>query len=68
MPKPPSEPRKYLTTAEAADILRLTTWQVVNLCRDNKLRATKPFGKWLIDPDDLDKHIAAKFNQSGDAA
>lgn len=39
---------KHLTTAEVADTLRLSVWQVVNLCRDGRLRATKPSGKWLV--------------------
>lgn len=54
---------RYLTSAEAADILRLSVWQTVNLCRDNKLRATKPSGQWLIAADDLQAFIDAGYNQ-----
>lgn len=53
---------KYLTTAEVADTLRLSVWQVVNLCRAGKLRATKPSGQWLIRPTDLESFIEAGYD------
>lgn len=55
--------QKYLTTSEAAGILRLTPWQVVNLCRSKKLPASKPSGQWLIATDDLAAFIEAGSNQ-----
>lgn len=58
---------KYLTTAEAAEILRLTPWQVVNLCRAKKLAASKPSGQWLIATADLEAFIAAGSNQKASA-
>ena len=54
---------RYLTTAEVADTLRLSVWQVVNLCRASKLRATKPSGQWLIRPADLEAYLNASFNE-----
>lgn len=59
---------QFMKTDEVAAVLRLTPWQVVNLCRAGKLRATKPSGQWLIDRADLDAYIEAGSNQSGDAA
>lgn len=55
--------QKYLTTAEVADVLRLSVWQVVNLCREGKLPATKPSGQWLISEIDLDAFLASGSNQ-----
>jgi len=54
---------RYLTTAEVAETLRLSVWQVVNLCRSGKLRATKPSGQWLIRPTDLDAFIEAGYER-----
>ena len=53
---------RFLTTAEVADILRLSVWQAVNLCRSGKLRATKPSGTWLIAAADLEDFIKAGSN------
>lgn len=52
----------FLTAPEAADILRVSPWQVVNLCRTGELKATKPGKKWLIRPDDLNAYIAGGSN------
>ena len=60
---------KYLTTEEVAAVMRLTTWRVLQLCRDGKLPATKPAGQWLIAQSDLDAYIASGSNQpAGDVA
>lgn len=53
---------EFLTAAEAADILRVGSWQVVALCRDGELRATKPGKKWLIRREDFDAYLAAGSN------
>ena len=52
-----------LTAAEAADILRIGTWQVVKLCRAGILPATKPGKAWLISADDLRAYLDAHSNQ-----
>lgn len=62
-----SRPR-YLTCDEVADRLRTTPITVVRLCRDGKLPATKPAGKWLISEDDLAAHLDAKRNQGEKAS
>lgn len=56
------DPSPYLTAAEAADILRMTPIGVIRLCREGKLPATKPAGKWLISRDDLQAHLEAAHN------
>lgn len=62
-----TNPRKFLTAAEAAAILRVTPVAVADACRSGELRATKPLKAWLIDPADLDAYIAAHYNQGGAA-
>lgn len=58
---------KMLTAAEAADILRCGPWQVVKLCRDKELVASKPGRAWLISEDALTDYIAKHLNTT-DAA
>jgi len=58
---------RYLTTAEVAETLRLSVWQVVNLCRSGKLRATKPSGQWLIRPTDLEAFLEAGYEHQPQA-
>lgn len=58
-----SELPPMLTAAEASDILRISPWQVVKLCRDRELPATKPGKAWLIRPADLTAYLDAHSNQ-----
>jgi excisionase family DNA binding protein len=58
----------FLTASEAAARLRVGTFQVVELCREGKLRATKPGRMWLILPADLEAYIAAGYNDSEKSA
>jgi excisionase family DNA binding protein len=57
----------FLTAGEVADRLRVGTYQVVELCREGKLRATKPGKMWLILPADLEAYIAAGYNDAESA-
>lgn len=52
----------YLTAAEVAQRLRTTPINVLRLCRANKIPATKPFGRWLIEERDLEAYIEAGRN------
>jgi excisionase family DNA binding protein len=58
----------FLTVAEVAPVLRVDPESVGEMCRSGRLPATKPAGRWLIHPDDLDAFIAAGSNQPSDAA
>ena len=40
---------KYYTVTEVAATLRCTETHVNRLCRKGKLKAIKPFGKWLVE-------------------
>lgn len=54
-------PAKYLTIAEAADILRLSTWAVYKLAPRDDFPAYKPagVGTWRIPADELDAWMKA---------
>lgn len=39
-----------MTADEVAPVLRVTPYQVTQLCKSGKLRATKPGRNWLIEP------------------
>lgn len=45
------DPIELRTVAEVAEQLRMTPWQVTKMCREGKLRATKPGKSWLIPTD-----------------
>jgi len=54
---------EYLTCAQVAPILHMKNpAEVSRLCYAGKIPASKPFGKWLIHPDDLAELIESKRN------
>ena len=57
----PTPAAKYLTIAEAADILRLSTWAVYKLAQRDDFPAYKPegIGTWRIDASELDAWVKA---------
>lgn len=55
--------KTYLTVAEVAEVLRLDPESVGEMCRDGRLPATKPAGRWLIDSTDFAAFIAAGSNR-----
>lgn len=60
--------QRYLTVDEVARLLRTTPYSVTRKCRDKVLRATKPFGTWLIYAEDVEELLAAKANDVSDEA
>ena len=48
---------RWLTTSEAASIAHACESTIRRACQDWRLVASKPFGRWLIDPAELDKYI-----------
>ena len=52
----PTEIRTF-TAAEAAEILKVTAFEVTKLCRDERIRAHKPGKFWLIFEADLFDYI-----------
>ena len=55
---------RYYTIAEAAQILRCSPKSVWTLCREHKIPATRPAGKWLIPVDEFYDWVAAGGNQA----
>lgn len=49
-------------------MLRIGTYQVIELCREGKLRATKPGKSWLIRSEDVEAYIAGGYNDAGRSA
>lgn len=52
----------FLTANEVAPLLRIRGIEVVRLCREGKLRATRPGKTWLILPEDVEAYIASGYN------
>jgi excisionase family DNA binding protein len=48
-------------------MLHVGAYQVLKLCREGKLRATKPGKTWLILPEDVEAYIAGGYNDSASA-
>ena len=53
----------FLTASEVADVLRMTAYEVSRLCREGKIKATRPGRAWLISRAALDDYIAAASNE-----
>jgi excisionase family DNA binding protein len=54
---------KQLTAEEVADVLRIGPYQVIKLCREGRLPASKPGKSWLIDPESVRDYLAEHSNQ-----
>jgi excisionase family DNA binding protein len=60
---------RLLTVAEVADILRTKPHNVASMCRRKRIRATKPFGTWLIPADAVTELLEKRSNgEQGNAA
>lgn len=52
---------KLLTVTEAAELLRTTPAALIRRCRAGDIRASKPFGSWLIPTDAIDELLAKGY-------
>lgn len=59
---------EYLTTAEAADYLRLSERKLYELVADARIPCTKATGKWLFPKAALDRWLFADLSDAGDSA
>jgi excisionase family DNA binding protein len=59
---------KQLTAEDVAEVLRVGVFTVVGLCRDGKIRASKPGKSWLIDPAAVQEYLDAHRNQPAESA
>lgn len=57
----PTTDPQLLTIDEAAERLRTTRMLLLRKCRAGEIRATKPFGTWLIPADAIDEVLAEGF-------
>jgi len=53
---------KYLTAAQAAEMLHVTPWRITEACRSAELKAAKVGKAWLIRPADLAAYVEAHSN------
>lgn len=61
--KHPDSASPYLTAAEAAVVLRVGPYAVLELCNSGQLLASKPGKMWLIARADLTDYIEAHSNR-----
>lgn len=58
---------KFYTVTEAAEVLRVTEWEVTKRCRTGLIKASKPGKSWLIAEADLLAYIESHSNQAASA-
>ena len=47
------EPQETMSTEEAAKILQCSENHINWLCRQGQLKASKPFGRWIVNAHDV---------------
>jgi len=69
------EPKETMTPEETAAILQYSTEHINLLCRQGKIKATKPFGRWIIDAkhvrklaglDDIELEVKVEASEVGE--
>lgn len=56
---------RFLTVAEVADALRVSTMTVYRLIKAGDLRAVRVGKSYRLTEDDVDRYLAAGFTQAG---
>ena len=56
---------RFLTVAEVADILRVSSMTVYRLIKAGDLRALRVGKSYRLTEDDVDQYLAAGFTQAG---
>lgn len=56
---------RFLTVAEVADTLRVSTMTVYRLIKAGDLRAVRVGKSYRLTEDDVDQYLAAGFNAAG---
>jgi excisionase family DNA binding protein len=64
MPDQPAEPR-FLTVAEVAQQMRVSTMTVYRLIKANELASVRVGKSYRISPQDLDRYLAKRYNEAG---
>jgi excisionase family DNA binding protein len=64
MPDQPAEPR-FLTVAEVAQQMRVSTMTVYRLIKANELASVRVGKSYRIAPQDLDRYLAKRYNEAG---
>lgn len=56
---------RFLTPAEVADLLRVSSMTVYRLIKAGELRAARIGKSYRISEDDVDAYLAARFSDAG---
>ena len=64
MPDQPAEPR-FLTVAEVAQQMRVSTMTVYRLIKANELASVRVGKSYRISPQDLDRYLAKRYTEAG---
>ena len=56
---------RYLTVAEVADILRVSTMTVYRLIKSGDLRAVRVGKSYRLSEDDVDAYLANSYTEAG---
>ena len=56
---------RFLTVAEVADIMRVSTMTVYRLIKAGDLRAVRVGKSYRLSEDDVDRYLAQGFTQAG---
>ena len=56
---------RFLTAAEVADILRVSTMTVYRLIKAGELRAVRVGKSYRLAEDEVDRYLSAGFTQAG---
>jgi excisionase family DNA binding protein len=56
---------RFLTVAEVADIMRVSTMTVYRLIKAGELRAVRVGKSYRLAEDDVDRYLAQGFTQAG---
>jgi excisionase family DNA binding protein len=61
----PQAPSRFLTVAEVAGMLRVSTMTVYRLIKAGNLAAVRVGKSYRVGEDDVDRYLAASYTQAG---
>jgi excisionase family DNA binding protein len=61
----PQAPSRFLTVAEVAGMLRVSTMTVYRLIKAGNLAAVRVGKSYRVREDDVDRYLAASYTQAG---
>ena len=65
MPKKSEQPARFMTVAEVADLMRVSSMTVYRLIKAGEIRAARVGKSYRIREDDVDQFLSSRYNQTG---